>query len=109
MLSIILEKKGYDVLTALSGEDALDLLKKQKIDIAITDIWLPGMDGFELTSRIKKEYPMVEVIMSAELKSPQDVKRASEAGVSKFLPKPFRPDELEEILKECIGDMESKD
>ena len=59
----LIEKKGYDVLTALSGEDALEKLKLQNIHVVILDVKMPGMDGNQTLKAIKTLYPLVEVIM----------------------------------------------
>lgn len=109
MVSVILGKCGHKVLTASSGEKALRVLGKRKIHLAIVDIGLPGIDGFELTSQIKKNYPRVEIILTSTSPVPQDEMKAFKLGAFKYFPKPFRPDELEEIVEECISLMESKD
>lgn len=62
-LSRALTFDGYKVLTAPSGEEALAILFKQKIDILISDIMMPGMSGIELLKRVRTEYPMIQVIM----------------------------------------------
>ncbi len=63
VLGISLADAGYDVLTAASGEDALEIFRRESPSIVLTDIKMPGMDGIELLRRIKEEEPDAEVIM----------------------------------------------
>jgi DNA-binding NtrC family response regulator len=59
-----LTKRSLEVLTALSGEEALDVLKKDdRIDVVILDVKMPGMDGIETLKAIRGDFPLVEVIM----------------------------------------------
>ena len=58
-----LELDGFDVLTAGSGEEALDLLKREDVDLALTDQRLPGMDGVAVVRRLKTEHPEVGVVV----------------------------------------------
>lgn len=58
----LMEKKGIDVLTAQSGEQALDLLRTHEVHVVVLDIKMPGMDGFKTLRAIKTLYPPVEVI-----------------------------------------------
>src|SRR4030043_225664 len=59
----LLERKGYLVVTALSGPEALDKLQKENIHVVILDVKMPGMDGIATLKAIKNRYPLVEVIM----------------------------------------------
>ena len=59
----LMEKKGIEVVTAQSGEQALDLLRTHDVHVVILDIKMPGMDGFKTLRAIKTLYPQVEVIM----------------------------------------------
>jgi DNA-binding NtrC family response regulator len=59
----LMKKKGIEVVTAQSGEQALDLLRTHDVHVVILDIKMPGMDGFKTLRAIKTLYPQVEVIM----------------------------------------------
>jgi len=59
----LMKKKGIEVVTAQSGEQALDLLRAHDVHVVILDIKMPGMDGFKTLRAIKTLYPQVEVIM----------------------------------------------
>ncbi|TWI74210.1 response regulator receiver domain-containing protein [Desulfobotulus alkaliphilus] len=63
MLSRHFRLLGYDVLTAEHGLDALSILQKKRVDVVISDIIMPEMDGVDLLREIRKQYPMVRIIM----------------------------------------------
>ena len=60
-----LEKRNYDVTTAASGEEALEAIVRQKPDVVIVDLVLPAMDGIELTRRIREQFPVPIIVLSA--------------------------------------------
>ncbi|PCJ63379.1 MAG: two-component system response regulator [Planctomycetota bacterium] len=62
-LSLDLRFDGYEVVTANSGTEAIEVLYKKKIDIIISDIMMPNMNGLELLKRVRSGYPMIRVIM----------------------------------------------
>jgi putative two-component system response regulator len=86
-------KIGYTCSLASNGEEALDLLEKEKVDVVITDIIMPGMDGMELTKKVKERYESDVIIMTgfAEDYAYDEV---IEKGGSDFLAKPLNPKEL---------------
>ncbi|MBT8372684.1 MAG: response regulator, partial [Deltaproteobacteria bacterium] len=63
VLSAVLEDEGYEVMTALGGQDALEIQKASDLDLILTDMKMPGMDGIELLENIKLEDPDLPVIM----------------------------------------------
>ncbi len=63
MLSRHFRFKGYDVETTENGIDALELLSKKRMEVVITDIMMPKMNGIELLEEIRKQYPMIQVII----------------------------------------------
>ena len=58
-----LMKRGIDVKQAASGEECLEILKNDPVDVVVLDVKMPGMDGIETLHRIKKNHPEIEVIM----------------------------------------------
>jgi DNA-binding response OmpR family regulator len=89
----ILVATGYDVLTANSGDRALELLAIEQPDLIILDILLPGMDGYEITSRIR-EFSDVPIIMLTARVREADKLKGFEAGVDDYVTKPFSAKEL---------------
>ena len=63
MLSLSLKEKGKDVTGVFSGKECLDCLSEKEIDVVILDIKMAGMDGIETLKEIKKQFPLVEVVM----------------------------------------------
>jgi DNA-binding response OmpR family regulator len=88
--------KEFRVETALSGEAALELVKNHKPDLAILDLKLPGMDGYELCRRLKKDrrYRNIPVIMLTVKDQAEDKLQGIEAGVDVYLTKPYVSDRL---------------
>ncbi|RJP58108.1 MAG: response regulator [Candidatus Auribacter fodinae] len=94
MVNTALGEKGYTVYQANNAETALKLLSKYHCDILLTDICLPGMDGFELLDLIKKRQPHIGVIMMTGYDESYNVKEALLVGAEELLKKPFDLDEL---------------
>jgi two-component system, cell cycle response regulator len=103
------DMSGYQSSTASSAEEALDQLSKNEIDVVITDIMLPGMDGLELTDRIKKEYD-IDVIVMTGYSGDYSYEEAISKGASDFVFKPVRFEELllrlRRVLKERLLTLE---
>lgn len=99
----ILEQEGYDVTLAADGEAALRRLAAGRPDIVLTDIVMPGMDGYDLCRRIKEEFPEIPVILVTNLFDPADVMRGLAAGADSFIVKPVEPDlvrsQIEAVLR----------
>jgi DNA-binding NtrC family response regulator len=98
----ILEGEGHQVFTALSGKKAFEILASQPIDIVITDIKMPEMDGMELLERMKKEYPDVLVIMITGYSTVQSAVQAMKLGAFDYIPKPFTPDEVTVVVERAM-------
>ncbi len=97
----LIEKKGYDVLTALSGEDALEKLKLQNIHVVILDVKMPGMDGNQTLKAIKTLYPLVEVIMLTGHGTMDSAIDGLKSGAFDYLVKPVDIDEILEKAREA--------
>jgi len=85
---------GYACTTALDGAAALEIVKTEKFDFMITDVMMPGMNGFELTERVKKQYPAMEVIMMTGFSQEDSFQKALASGAEDFITKPFKFEEL---------------
>ncbi len=91
MLSLRLNRRGYEVALATSGPKALDMLEKQKYDLVLLDIMMPDVDGFEVLERIRKEYSIADlpVIMATAKDESQDIVRALKLGANDYVTKPI--------------------
>ena len=96
LLEKILVPRGYAVVSAASGKDALLKIKSQTIDLVLLDIIMPEMDGFEVCRQIKEDQKLrnIPVIMITALTAKQDRIRGIEAGAEEFLSKPFDQTEV---------------
>ena len=97
---LILEKY-YDILTAESGQDALDMIYDEEIDLILLDIEMPGMSGIETFQRMKERGLDIPVIYLTASGYEEDVMNAIRLGAVNYLKKPFLPQDLmERIAKE---------
>jgi two-component system chemotaxis sensor kinase CheA len=102
----MLESSGYSVITASDGIDGLQKLKEKKIDLLITDINMPRMDGFTLVENMKKEeqYKNTPVIMISSMQDDESMKRAISIGVNDFIIKSkFDQNNLINKVQSLIG------
>ncbi len=88
-LSGALEDEGYKVHSLSDAEAAISLLEKQRIDLLLLDIWLPGMDGIEALRRIKARYPALPVIMISGHATIESAVQSTKLGASDFIEKPL--------------------
>ncbi len=86
-LGRVFSAEGFKVWQAASGLEALDILQIQKVDIVLTDLQMPGMDGLELTSRLRRQFPAVAVVVLTGQDSLATCVEAMRAGALDFLPK----------------------
>ncbi len=84
----LLAKKGYEVLTATSGNEALNILASKTVHVVILDVKMPGMDGIETLGAIKKDFPLVEVIMLTGHGTVESAVEGLKSGATDFLSKP---------------------
>ena len=98
----LLSRKGYDVLTAISGVEALEILRTQNIHVVILDVKMPGMDGIETLKAIKRNYPLVEVIMLTGHGTIDTAVEGLKSGATDYLTKPTDVQDLIEKAEEAF-------
>jgi len=101
--SRVLSRKGYAVITAADGEEALKKLATEDYDVVYTDIKMPGMSGLEVAERVKAKRPWTPVVIITGYGTAEHEARAKAAGVSGFLHKPLSPEMIEESAREVIA------
>ena len=94
VLSVVLEEEGYETITANSAVEALDILKIEDVDLVITDMKMPGMDGLELLGRIKEGWPDIPVVMMTAHGTVDKAVEAMQKGAYTFILKPFDNERL---------------
>lgn len=100
----VLSEKGYEVSTALTGEQALHDMESRDYDLVFTDIKMPGMDGIEVAERIKAKCPWTPVVVITGYGTEENEARASVLGVSGFVRKPLTPAMIEGITLKALQD-----
>jgi len=100
LLRWFLTNRGYEVKTALDGEDALKLMKTSSFDLALIDIRIGPIDGLSLLGELKQRLPSTRVVMMTAYPTVVTIKQSFEKGASAFLTKPV---DLQELLKTIQG------
>lgn len=93
-LSINLNREGFEVLEASSGEEALDIIKRVEPRVVVLDVMLPGIDGFEVCQNIRKAIPNIVIIMLTAKSQDMDKIMGLELGADDYMVKPFNPLEV---------------
>jgi len=94
----ILSRIGYQVQKASRGDEALDILNKNSIDIVLLDLKMPGMDGMEVLAKIRKRSTEIQVIVITGYATVETAIEAMKQGAYDFIPKPFEPDQLRIVV-----------
>jgi len=98
----VLKRMGCEVLTAPDGEQALAILQKEPVSIAILDLKMPGMDGMELHQRIREIDDTIVVIIITGYATIETAISAMKQGAYDFIPKPFEPDHLKIVVNRAL-------
>lgn len=93
-VKINLEREGYIIFEAGSGEEGIDIARSEKLDIVVLDIMLPGIDGFEVCKALRGEFPSLGIIMLTAKAEDYDKIMGLQYGTDDYLTKPFNPTEL---------------
>lgn len=97
-----LEEEGYEVLTALSGPEGLSMLTREKFDLVILDIKMPGMSGLEVLEEIRKTNPSLPVIIMTALSSLPVALEAMQKGADAYVTKPFQMSTLKQTIMKVL-------
>jgi two-component system response regulator PilR (NtrC family) len=101
-LEIMLRKEGYEVTSTTSGEKALELLDNNLYSMVLTDVRMPGTDGFEVLRKTKEVSPDTVVIMITAYGSPEGAVTAIKEGAYDYITKPFRVEEVKLTIKKSL-------
>jgi len=102
VLQILLEQMGLESVSAESGEEALDLLDGEKVDLVLTDLKMPGMSGVELLGRIREIDPDIPVIVLTAHGTVQSAVAAMKQGAFDYILKPFDVEAIELIIRNAL-------
>ncbi len=98
----LLTKEAYEVSTAESGDEVLRLLASQPVDLVLTDLRIPGVDGLSLLQQIKKRHPDTLVVMMTAYGSEKIAVEAMKAGAHDYIVKPFDNDEVILLVRQAL-------
>jgi len=94
LLQAVLENDGYKVFTAENGEEALDVMDRQHIDLVVLDIMMPKMDGYEFTSTLREGSNNLPILMVSAKQLPSDKKHGFLVGTDDYMTKPIDEEEM---------------
>ena len=101
-----LERSGYQVTWKMDGTQALAAIREEKPDLAVLDVMMPGLTGFEVLQQVKAdpELQHIPVILLTARSQESDIVRGLELGAADYMTKPFRPNELVVRVKRLLPD-----
>ena len=100
--TFIASPMACEVITAATGEEALQRFREQAFDLIITDISMPGLSGLELLSRVKQQRPQTRVIIITAYGSSDKEEEARQLGADRYVEKPFDLKELRQIVTKML-------
>ena len=108
MWRLALSWLGYDVVEAENGFEALRLVRKQRPDLVLLDVMMPGMDGFAVCAELRRHEDTAElpVIMMTPREDAESLARGRAAGATKYVTKPVAPEELARQVRETLSSCE---
>ncbi len=106
LLSELLHRWGFEAETARNGREALEKFKDQHVDLVVTDLKMPEMDGLELLRQLREENPRVPVLMLTGYPTIDTAIQAIQEGAYDYLIKPINPDELRFRIQKALAQSE---
>ncbi|MBN1476168.1 response regulator [Candidatus Sumerlaeota bacterium] len=104
VITLFLESKGYQIITAFDGLAALDLARSEHPDLILLDVMMPVVNGFEVCTRLKadEETRDIPVVMLSAMAQSESVDKGLAAGAVDYIVKPFDPSRLEEVISRIL-------
>ena len=105
MVSFTLQGAGYDVVEASDGQDAFDKAKRGQVDLVISDVNMPVMDGISLIRNLRTlpDYKFTPILMLTTESAADKKSEGKAAGATGWIVKPFNPDQLLNTIKKVLG------
>lgn len=108
VLKQALDVLGYETSTANDGKEALEMIEKEKPDLLITDIYMPGMNGIELLSKVRQFYKELPVILVTGFDADDAIAAAAKDNANAILLKPYHIKQLKELVEETLGGVQAQ-
>jgi two-component system chemotaxis response regulator CheY len=104
IMSDLLGRLGYKTFSCQRSPEAIEILKATKIDIIITDYYMPGTNGIEFLKEVRKlpDYECIPVIFLSSAENPDDIRKESAFNISAWLKKPVDIDQLSEAINKAL-------
>ena len=93
-LQAVLVEDGYRVHTAANGQEAMDILDREYIDLVVLDVMMPRMDGYEFTRQVRESSSNLPILMVSAMQLPRDKKKGFLVGTDDYMTKPIDPEEM---------------
>jgi CheY-like chemotaxis protein len=105
LICVNLELEGFEVFTAVDGNDCLTKARELQPDVVTLDVMMPQIDGWEAAARLRADprTSAVKVVLLSARAQDSDLRRGDRIGVDAYLTKPFDPDELVETVRRLVG------
>jgi len=103
-LQFLMERNGYETAVAQSGEEALEAISKEKPDLVLLDIMLPGIDGFEVCEivKLKPEWKHIKIIFLTAKGRDVDIAKGMVLGADEYIAKPFSNQQIVESVQRLL-------
>ncbi len=98
----VLVPAGYEVTVTSRGDEAIELLEKEKFDLVLTDLKMPDMDGLEVLKVIKERWPDVQVVIITGYGTISTAVQAIKMGAYEYIEKPFTPEDILEVVNKAL-------
>jgi two-component system chemotaxis response regulator CheY len=107
MVGVTLRSAGYEVVEATDGQEALEYAREHPVDLVLTDVNMPRMDGIRLVSELRAlpSYRLTPLLLLTTESSPQRKQEGKQAGATGWMVKPFNPDQLLATLSRVLGNL----
>ncbi|RKX20922.1 MAG: hybrid sensor histidine kinase/response regulator, partial [Candidatus Zixiibacteriota bacterium] len=102
LLTAMCRSLDYDIQTTQSGSEGVMYAENKKFDIIFTDLAMPGISGLEVSSRIRKFRPYTPIILLTGWEAKLDSEQLSKSGITNVLYKPFRIEQLTDMIKSSV-------
>ena len=105
MVSFTLKGAGYEVVEAADGDEAFDVAKGKSVDLVVTDVNMPNMDGITLIKQLRTlpSYKFTPMLLLTTESSTDSKQKGKAAGATGWIVKPFNPDQLLATVKKVLG------
>ncbi|HWC35058.1 MAG TPA: response regulator [Mycobacteriales bacterium] len=106
LITVNLELEGFEVVTAVDGQDALDRIGDIRPDVVTLDVMMPRLDGWQTASRLREnpDTAHIKVVLLSARAQEADIQHGERLGVDAYLTKPFDPEELVTLIRILAGD-----